>query len=78
MPDVNTPDSPDNRKVDPLTAFVARAQARAALFAHGEIRLHELLALAFEAADAGLMREDEALAILRAALRLQQRRMRWL
>jgi hypothetical protein len=77
-PDIATDPTPDNQKVDALTVFTARAQARARLFADGAITLTEALSLACTAADDGLMSCDEARAILRVAFRLQKRRTPWL
>lgn len=73
MSDVKPKHSPHNPKVDPVLAFLVRAQARVRLYYDGAMTLDELTALADEADDRGIMSREEALIILRLCYRRARR-----
>lgn len=64
--------NPKNPAVDPLLAFVARAQARARLAADGEIGRDEAVyEIVGEAIIGGLLTSDEAFALIDIVWRLE-------
>lgn len=72
MPNLGDQPPPDNPKVDPLLAFVARAQARARLWFEAQISDDELFALIAERPD--FVHPHEAGTIVRVAMRQDVRR----